>query len=422
MHHFQYRDGVLHAEDVDLGALAEEVGTPFYCYSTATLERHYRVFADAFADTDALVCYALKANSNQAVIATLARLGAGTDIVSEGELRRALAAGVPASRIVFSGVGKTRTEMAAALDAGILCFNVESEPEMEALSEVALSKGKVAPISVRVNPDVDARTHAKISTGKSENKFGIPISRARDAYAAAARLPGLRVSGIDMHIGSQITDLAPYANATELLVELARDLMADGHQLKHLDLGGGLGIPYRQSDPPPPDPTAFAEVVKGKTRGLGLKLIFEIGRMIAGNAGILVTQVVFVKQGDGRTFVIVDAGMNDLIRPTLYEAYHDIVAVAEQRPGAARIIADVVGPVCETGDYLALGREMPELKAGDLLAVMTAGAYGAVQAGTYNTRPLVPEIMVSGDRSSVVRPRQTYEQLVGMDRLPNWLV
>jgi diaminopimelate decarboxylase len=422
MHHFQYRDGVLYAEEVDLRALADEVGTPFYCYSTATLERHYRVFAEAFADTDALVCYALKANSNQAVIATLARLGAGTDIVSEGELRRALAAGVPASRIVFSGVGKTRTEMAAALDAGILCFNVESEPEMEALSEVALSKGMIAPISVRVNPDVDARTHAKISTGKSENKFGIPISRARDAYAAATRLPGLRVSGIDMHIGSQITDLTPYANATELLVELARDLMADGHQLKHLDLGGGLGIPYKQSDPPPPDPIAFAEVVKGKTRGLGLKLIFEIGRMIAGNAGILVTRVVFVKQGEGRTFVIVDAGMNDLIRPTLYEAYHDIVAVAEQGPGAARIIADVVGPVCETGDYLALGREMPELKAGDLLAVMTAGAYGAVQAGTYNTRPLVPEIMVSGDRSSVVRPRQTYEQLVGMDRLPNWLV
>ena len=421
MHHFQYRHGVLHAEDVDLRALADEAGTPFYCYSTATLERHYRVFAEAFSDTDALVCYAVKANSNQAVIATLARLGAGTDIVSEGELRRALAAGVPANKIVFSGVGKTRAEMAAALDAGILCFNVESEPEMEALSEVALSKGKVAPISVRVNPDVDAKTHAKISTGKSENKFGIPISRAREAYAAAGRLPGLRVAGIDMHIGSQITDLAPYANATELLVELARDLMADGHRLHHLDLGGGLGIPYRHDDPPPPDPEAFAAVVKEKTRGLGLKLVFEIGRMIAGNAGILVTRVVFVKQGENRTFVIVDAGMNDLIRPTLYEAHHDIVPVAEPGEGTARIRADVVGPVCETGDYLALGREMAEVKPGDLLAVLTAGAYGAVQAGTYNTRPLVPEIMVRGDRFSVVRPRQTYEDLIGMDRLPNWL-
>ena len=421
MHHFEYRDGVLHAESVDLRALADKVGTPFYCYATATLERHYRVFADAFADTDALVCYALKANSNQAVIATLARLGAGTDIVSEGELRRALAAGVPASRIVFSGVGKTKSEMAAALDAGILCFNVESEPEMEALSEVAVSKGKVAPISVRVNPDVDARTHAKISTGKSENKFGIPISRARHAYATAARLPGLAVTGIDMHIGSQITDLEPYANATELLVELARELIGEGHALKHLDLGGGLGIPYRQDDPPPPDPAAFAAVVKSKTRGLGLKLIFEIGRMISGNAGILVTRVVFVKRGEDRTFVIVDAGMNDLIRPTLYEAHHDIVPVQAPVAGTGTIVADVVGPVCETGDYLALGREMADVEPGDLLAVMTAGAYGAVQAGTYNTRPLVPEIMVRGGAFSVVRPRQTYEQLIGMDRLPDWL-
>ncbi|NNM71991.1 diaminopimelate decarboxylase [Enterovirga aerilata] len=422
MHHFEYRRGVLHAENVDLRMLADEVGTPFYCYSTATLERHYRVFAAAFADADALVCYALKANSNQSVIATLARLGAGTDIVSEGELRRALLAGVPAERIVFSGVGKTKAEMAAALDAGILCFNVESEPEMEALSEVAVSKGTVAPVSVRVNPDVDARTHAKISTGKSENKFGIPISRARHAYARAAELPGLRVTGVDMHIGSQITDLDPYANATELMVELARDLMAEGHRLTHLDLGGGLGIPYKHDDPPPPDPAAFAAVVKEKTRGLGLKLIFEIGRMIAGNAGILVTRVVFVKEGEDRTFVIVDAGMNDLIRPTLYEAHHDIVPVAEPAAGAARITADVVGPVCETGDYLALGRRMRQPAPGDLLAVMTAGAYGAVQAGTYNTRPLVPEIMVRAERYSVVRPRQTYDELIGMDRLPDWLV
>ncbi len=421
MHHFQYRDGVLHAEDVDLARLAEEVGTPVYCYSTATLERHYRVFAEAFAGTDALVCYAVKANSNQAVLATLARQGAGMDIVSEGELRRALAAGTPADRIVFSGVGKTRPEMAAALDAGILCFNVESEPEMEALSEVAVSRGRIAPVSIRVNPDVDARTHAKIATGKAENKFGIPIARSRAAYGVASRLPGLRVTGVDMHIGSQITDLAPFANATELLAELARDLMADGHRLTHIDLGGGLGIPYRAGDPPPPDPGAYAEVVRSRTCHLGLRLIFEIGRMIAGNAGILLTRVLYVKRGGDRTFVIVDAAMNDLIRPTLYEAHHDIVPVLESTPGGPRIRADVVGPVCETGDYLARDREMPAVKAGDLLAVMTAGAYGAVQAGTYNTRPLVPEVLVRDASYEVVRPRQTLDALIGQDRIPAWL-
>jgi diaminopimelate decarboxylase len=412
---------VLHAESVDLRAIAEEIGTPFYCYSNATLERHYQVFADAFADTDALICYALKANSNQAVIATLARLGAGADIVSEGELRRALAAGVPPDRIVFSGVGKTKAEMGAALDAGILCFNVESEPELEALSEVAVSMARVAPVSIRVNPDVDARTHAKISTGKSENKFGIPISRAREAYAVAARLPGVAVAGVDMHIGSQITDLEPFANATELLVELARELMAEGHRLHHLDLGGGLGIPYRHDDPPPPDPAAFAEVIKSRTRGLGLKLLFEIGRMIVGNAGILVTRVIYVKRGEDRSFVIADAAMNDLIRPTLYEAHHDIVPVLQPGRGAPRMVADVVGPVCETGDYLALGREMPAVEAGELLAVMTAGAYGAVQANTYNTRRLVPEVMVRGSDYAIVRRRQSYEDLIGLDRAPPWL-
>ena len=421
MHHFHYRGGALKAEDVDLAALADEVGTPFYCYSTATLERHYRVFADAFAGVDALVCYAVKANSNQAVLATLARLGAGMDIVSEGELRRALAAGTPGERIVFSGVGKTRAEMAAALEAGILCFNLESEPEMRALSEVASAMGRLAPVSIRVNPDVDARTHAKISTGKFDNKFGIPISRARETYAEAARLPGLRIVGVDMHIGSQITDLAPFANATELLVGLARDLLADGHALEHIDLGGGLGIPYRHDDPPPPDPRAYAQIVTERTRGLGLRLVFEIGRMIAGNAGILVTRVLYVKQGEGRTFVIVDAAMNDLIRPTLYEAHHDILPVAEARPGTPSIRADVVGPVCETGDFLALGRSMPEVRAGDLLAVMTAGAYGAVQAGTYNTRPLVPEILVHGAEHAVVRPRPSLDEMIGLDRLPTWL-
>jgi diaminopimelate decarboxylase len=421
MHHFSYRNGVMHAEDIDLSRLAAEVGTPFYCYASATLERHYRVFAEAFGSLDALVCYAMKANSNQAVLSTLARLGAGMDIVSEGELRRALAAGVPGSRIVFSGVGKTREEMAAALDAGILCFNVESEPELEALSEVALSKGAVAPISIRVNPDVDARTHRKISTGKSENKFGIPLRRAREVYAHAARLPGIAVTGVDMHIGSQITELEPFDNATLLLAELARDLMAAGHRLHHMDLGGGLGVPYREDNEPPPHPEAYAEVIKRRTQGLGLKLIFEIGRLITGNAGILVTRVVYVKQGDGKTFVIVDAAMNDLIRPTLYDAHHDIKPVIEPGRDTGRLIADVVGPVCETGDYLALGRDLPTVRPGDLLAVMTAGAYGAVQASTYNTRPLVPEVLVKGAEHAVIRPRPSYEDVIALDRIPAWL-
>jgi diaminopimelate decarboxylase len=421
MHHFAYRDGVMHAEDVDLRRIADEIGTPFYCYSAATLERHYRVMAEAFADTDALVCYAMKANSNQAVLKTLARLGAGMDIVSEGELRRALAAGVPGDRIVFSGVGKTRSEMAFGLESGILCFNVESEPELEALSEVASAKGLRAPISIRINPDVDAKTHKKISTGKSENKFGIPIARAREVYGRAARLPGLAITGVDMHIGSQITDLSPYDNATALLAELARDLMADGHRLRHIDVGGGLGIPYRESNDPPPDPQAYAEIIKRHTGDLGLKLVFEMGRLIAGNAGILVTQVIYVKEGAGRNFVIVDAAMNDLIRPTLYDAYHDIKPVVEPKPRTGRIRADVVGPVCETGDYLAQDRDLPDVKPGDLLAVMTAGAYGAVQAGTYNTRLLVPEVLVRDGDHAVVRPRQTYEELIGLDRIPDWL-
>ncbi|HEY8384173.1 MAG TPA: diaminopimelate decarboxylase [Microvirga sp.] len=420
MHHFAYRNGVMHAEGVDLRTIAEEVGTPFYCYSSATLERHYRVFAEAFADTDALVCYAMKANSNQAVLKTLGRLGAGMDIVSGGELRRALAAGVPGERIVFSGVAKTRDEMALALDSGILCFNVESEPEIEALSEVAASKGMTAPVSIRVNPDVDAKTHKKISTGKSENKFGIPIARAREVYARAARLKGLAITGVDMHIGSQITDLAPYDNATALLAELARDLMGDGHRLHHIDVGGGLGIPYREDNEPPPDPQAYAAIIKRHTKDLGLKLVFEMGRLIAGNAGILVTRVIYVKEGAAKPFIIVDAAMNDLIRPTLYDAHHDIKPVRE--PGdEPRIRGDVVGPVCETGDYLALDREMPAVAAGDLLAVMTAGAYGAVQASTYNTRLLVPEVLVRESDYAIVRPRPAYEDVIGLDRIPAWL-
>jgi diaminopimelate decarboxylase len=420
MHHFAYRAGVMHAEGVELGALAASVGTPFYCYSTATLQRHYRVFAEAFADVPSLVCYATKANSNQAVIATLARLGAGADVVSGGELKRALAAGVPPEKIMFSGIGKTADELAAAVDAGILCINVESEPELDLLATIAASKGRTACVSVRVNPDVDARTHAKIATGKSENKFGIPISRARDVYAHAGKLKGVRVAGVDMHIGSQITDLQPFDDAFALLSEFVRTLRGDGHHIEHVDLGGGLGIPYREDNEPPPDPAAYAAIVKRATRGLDCKLIFEPGRMIVGNAGILVTRVLYVKRGEAKSFVIVDAAMNDLIRPTLYEAHHDIRPVKEPVNGA-RITADVVGPICETGDYLALDREMVEPAPGDLLAIMTAGAYGAVQAGTYNTRALVPEVLVNDAEWALVRPRVDVDALIALDRMPDWL-
>jgi diaminopimelate decarboxylase len=421
MHHFDYRNGVLHAEAVNLANLAQAVGTPFYCYSTATLERHYRVFAGAFADVPSLVCYAVKANSNQAVLATLAKLGAGADVVSGGELKRALAAGVPPDKIMFSGIGKTAAELATALDQNILCVNIESEPELELLSSIAASKGRTACISVRVNPDVDAKTHAKIATGRSENKFGIPISHAREVYARAAKLPGIRVAGVDMHIGSQITELSPFDDAFALLSDFVRELRSDGHTISHVDLGGGLGIPYREDNEPPPDPSAYAEVVKRATRGLDCKLIFEPGRLIVGNAGILVMRVLYTKRGEAKTFIIVDAAMNDLIRPTLYEAHHDIRPVAETAPGTPRIVADVVGPVCESGDFLALDRGLVEPKPGDLLAIMTAGAYGAVQSGTYNTRPLVPEVLVRDSEWALVRPRLEADQLIALDRLPAWL-
>jgi diaminopimelate decarboxylase len=421
MHHFAYRDGVLHAEAVSLATLAQQVGTPFYCYSTATLERHYRVFAAAFADVPSLVCYSVKANSNQAVIATLAKLGAGADVVSGGELKRALAAGVPADKIMFSGIGKTAAELAQALDEGVLCVNVESEAELELLSEIAASKSHVANISIRVNPDVDAKTHAKIATGRAEDKFGIPISGARAIYAKAAKLPALRVVGVDMHIGSQITELSPFNDAFALLSDFVRELRSDGHTISHVDLGGGLGIPYRDDNEPPPDPSAYADVVKHATRGLDCKLIFEPGRLIVGNAGILVTRVLYLKRGDAKTFVIVDAAMNDLIRPTLYEAFHEIQPITEPAPDERWITADVVGPVCESGDFLALDREIVEPRPGDLLAVMTAGAYGAVQAGTYNTRPLVPEVLVRDGEWAVVRPRLDADQLIRMDKLPAWL-
>jgi diaminopimelate decarboxylase len=420
MRHFSYRNGVLHAEAVNLVDLAAAVGTPFYCYSTATLVRHYQVFAGAFADVPALVCYAMKANSNQAVLKTLAGLGAGADVVSEGELKRARAAGIPADKIMFSGIGKTARELALAVDEGILCINVESEPELELLSAIASAKGRTANISVRVNPDVDARTHAKIATGKSENKFGIPISRAREVYARAAKLPGLKVTGVDMHIGSQITDLEPFDDAFALLAEFVRLLRGDGHVISHVDLGGGLGIPYREEDEPPPHPDAYAAMVKRATRDLGCTLIFEPGRLLVGNAGILVTRVLYLKRGEAKNFVIVDAGMNDLIRPTLYEAHHDILPVREPAADAARIAADVVGPVCESGDFLALGRELAVPNPGDLLAIMTAGAYGAVQAGTYNTRALIPEVLVREGEWALVRPRLETEDLIALDRLPPW--
>ena len=420
MHHFAYRDGVLHAEAVNLDTLAAAVGTPFYCYSTATLTRHYQVFAGAFADVRALVCYAMKANSNQAIITTLAKLGAGADVVSGGELKRARLAGIPPEKIMFSGIGKTASELASAVDEGILCVNVESEAELELLSSIASTKGRTARISIRVNPDIDAQTHHKIATGKAENKFGIPISGAREIYARAAKLKGLEVAGVDMHIGSQITELDPFGNAFALLAEFVRVLRSDGHNILHVDLGGGLGIPYRDDNEPPPHPEAYAEVVKRATRDLDCRLIFEPGRLLVGNAGILVTRVLFVKHGEAKKFVVVDAAMNDLIRPTLYDAHHEIWPV-EKKPSGRRVRADVVGPVCESGDFLAVDREMMEPAEGALLAVMSAGAYGAVQAGTYNTRALVPEVLVKGDEWALIRPRLEVDQLIALDRMPDWL-
>lgn len=421
MNHFEYRDGILHAEGVDLRAIAAEVGTPFYCYSTATLTRHYRVFADAFSDIDATVCYAMKANSNQAVLKTLAALGAGADVVSGGELARALAAGIPPEKIMFSGVGKTAAEIDAGLDAGIFCFNVESEPELLAISARASASGRTAHVSFRINPDVDARTHAKISTGKKSDKFGIAFERAEAVYDLAATLPGIAVSGIDMHIGSQIVELEPFDLAFAKLAELVRRLRGRGHDITHIDLGGGLGVPYRQSNELPPGPPAYAEIVKRHVRDLGAKVIFEPGRLIAANAGILVTSVIYRKEEAGRTFLIVDAAMNDLIRPTLYEAWHEIRPVVEPNRDAEFVTADVVGPVCESGDFLAKDRSLPAAEAGDLLAVASAGAYGAVQSGTYNTRALVPEVLVRDDAYAVVRPRMEVEALIALDRLPPWL-
>jgi diaminopimelate decarboxylase len=422
MHHFDYKEGVLHAEDVSISAIADEIGTPFYCYSTATIERHYKVMDEAFKGTDHQIFYAMKANSNQAIIRTLANLGAGMDVVSEGELRRALAAGVPGRKIVFSGVGKTAREMALALKEGVSCFNVESEPELELLAEITQRTGQRAQVSLRINPDVDAKTHAKITTGKSDNKFGISYLRAPKVYARAASLPGIEVTGIDMHIGSQITELEPFEKAFTLMGELAKHLLSQGHNIRHLDLGGGLGVPYRGTNDVPPHPDEYAEMVKRVLGPLGLKLMLEPGRMIIGNTGILVSRVIYVKETEGNNFIVQDGAMNDLIRPTLYDAYHHIIPVKQPGDEAEAFTADVVGPVCETGDYFAKGRQMVKPVPGDLLAVMTAGAYGAVQSGTYNTRPLVPEVLVKGGQWSLIRLRQSYEELIGLDQLAPWQV
>ncbi len=418
MHYFEYRDGALFAEDVDVTALADKVGTPFYVYSAATLRRHVRVLREALAGLPVLIAYAMKANSNQAVLKVIAGEGAGADVVSGGELERAIAAGIPASKIVFSGVGKTVAEMRRGLELGIKCFNLESEPELERLSDIAVAMGKVAPVSVRINPDVDAGTHAKISTGKKENKFGIPFARAHEVYARIAELKGVEAVGIDMHIGSQITDMAPFESAYRLLAELTRALRAAGHQIRHVDVGGGLGIPYHADREAPPLPAQYAEIIKRHLGGLGAEIVLEPGRLIVGNAGILVTRVEYVKEGD-KTFVIVDAGMNDLIRPTLYEAHHEIQPV--RHSNLPPITADIVGPVCETGDYIALGRKMEGVAEGDLLAVMTGGAYGAVMASTYNSRPLIPEVLVDRNRWHVIRSRRSIEELIGLDSVPEWL-
>jgi diaminopimelate decarboxylase len=421
MHHFTYRRGTLHAEDLSLVDIADAVGTPFYCYSTATLRRHYRVFADAFAGEDALICYSVKANSNLGVLATLARDGAGMDVVSGGELRRALAVGVGPERIVFSGVGKTEDEMAFALGAGIFAFNVESEPELRLLGRTAAALGREARVALRVNPDVDANTHHKIATGKAENKFGIPFTDALPLYALARDLPGIEACGVHMHIGSQITDLAPFRNAFALLKELVNELRANGFTISFVNLGGGLGVPYRSDSPAPPLPGDYARIVKEEVGELGVKLLFEPGRLIAANAGVLVSRVLYLKEAEPKTFTIIDAAMNDLVRPTLYDAYHEIWPVAEQPENAETYLSDVVGPVCETGDYLALSRRLPKLNEGDLIAVMTAGAYGAVLASQYNSRLLVPEVLVSGGHYEETRRRPSYEELLGLERLPDWL-
>ncbi len=421
MDHFLYRDGALHAEDVPVAEIAAAVGTPFYVYSTATLLRHFQLFDEALEGLDHLVCYAMKAASNQAILKTLAQAGAGMDVVSGGEYRRAIAAGVPGDRIVFSGVGKTAAEIRLALEGGIRQFNVESEPEMVVLDETARAMGLRAPITIRVNPDVDAKTHAKIATGKSENKFGIPISRAREVYAMAAGMTGLEVIGIDVHIGSQLTDLAPFEQAYRKVADLTKTLRADGHDLRRLDLGGGLGIPYTRDNQAPPLPSDYGAMVKRTLGHLGCEIEIEPGRLIVGNAGLMVSEVIYVKSGEGRDFLIIDGAMNDLIRPAMYDAYHDIVPVIEPGPGQEPVLFDIVGPVCESGDTFAKGRKMPPVAAGDLVAFRSAGAYGAVMSSEYNSRPLIPEVLVNKDQFAVIRRRPTFDEMINRDTIPEWL-
>ena len=421
MDHFLYKNGQLMAEDVAIADIAAAVGTPFYAYSAATLTRHYQLFTEALSPLPHNVCFAIKSLSNLAVLKLLGDLGAGMDVVSGGEYLRAKAAGVPGERIVFSGVGKTRDEMRMALTGGVRQFNVESEPELLALSAVATELGLSAPITLRINPDVDAKTHEKIATGKKENKFGIPISKAREVYAQAARLPGLQVVGIDVHIGSQLTELAPFEAAFSKVAELTEQLRADGHTITRLDLGGGLGIPYTRSNEAPPLPLDYGALIKRTLGHLGCEIEIEPGRLISGNSGVLVSEVIYVKQGEDRTFLIVDAAMNDLVRPSMYGAHHDIVPLIEAEAGAEMQNYDVVGPVCETGDTFAKARALPSLAAGDLLAFRSAGAYGAVMASEYNTRPLVPEVLVQGDHFAVIRARPTFDEILKRDSIPPWL-
>ncbi|MFN3276160.1 MAG: diaminopimelate decarboxylase [Paracoccus sp. (in: a-proteobacteria)] len=421
MDHFLYRDGELWAEDVPLSCIARQVGTPVYVYSAATLTRHFGLFRQALDWTDHLVCFAVKSNSNLAVLKLMGDLGAGMDVVSGGEYARAKAAGVPGDRIVFSGIGKTVPEMRMAIEGGIRQFNIESEPEMRALSALCDSMGAEVPVAIRVNPDVDAKTHEKIATGKSENKFGIPISRAQEVYAEAARLPGLRVVGVDVHIGSQLTDLAPFRAAYLKVAELTKALRAEGHAITRLDLGGGLGIPYRRDNNAPPLPLEYGQVIRETVGHLGCEIEIEPGRNIVGNAGVLLSQVIYVKNGEDRDFLILDAAMNDLLRPAMYGAHHDAVPVTEPALGAGVQPYDVVGPVCESGDTFQKGAELPQMAAGDLIAFRSAGAYGAVMASEYNSRPLVPEVLVSGDHFAVIRARPTYEDMLGRDSIPAWL-
>ena len=421
MDHFIYKKGELHAEEVPITKIAAQVGSPFYVYSTATLERHFRLFDEALAGLDHLVCYAMKAASNQAIIKTLAALGAGMDVVSGGEYMRAITAGVSPERIVFSGVGKTLSEMEMIISGGVRQVNVESEPEMELLNKIALNYGVQVPITIRVNPDVDAKTHVKIATGKSENKFGIPISRAREVYGYAASLKGLSVVGIDVHIGSQLTDLGPFAIAYRKVAELTQVLREDGHDIKRLDLGGGLGIPYSRSDEALPLPKDYGDMIKREVGHLGCEVEIEPGRLIAGNAGLLISSVIYVKEGEERNFLIIDAAMNDLIRPAMYDALHEIVPVIEPPCGQKRKTYDVVGPVCESGDTFAKGCELANLDDGDLVAFRSAGAYGAVMSSEYNSRPLIPEVMVKEYEFAVIRPRPTLDEMINRDKLPKWL-